>query len=43
LDSRRGASRGCPWTMEKRKNKFEIGKRLKQKEKLKRILNLKNL
>jgi hypothetical protein len=35
LNSKRGASRGSPQMMEKRKNKFEIGKRLKQRWKLK--------
>jgi hypothetical protein len=28
LNRKRGASRGSPWTIEKRKNKYEIGKGL---------------
>jgi hypothetical protein len=34
LNKRRGASRGSPWTMEKRKNKSKIGKGLEQIRKL---------
>jgi hypothetical protein len=34
LDSRRGTSRRFPWTMEKKKNIFEIGEGSEQRRKL---------